>query len=116
MVGLLLEEVDLVDVDLLQFQVVLFKVGDVLDDLLKDVVSGFSCMVLECGALRSEELHLLFVIVEHFACLFGSTLITQKLDHYKDTYIERVDSVLDRHHAGFVVAVLAEGVGDLVHL
>ena len=47
LVGLLLEEVDLVDIDLLELEVILLEVGNVLDDLLENVVSGFSCVVLE---------------------------------------------------------------------
>ena len=75
LVGLLLEEVDLVDVDLLELEVVLFEVGNVFDDLLEDVVGRFSCVVLQRCALGSEQLHLFFVIVKHFAGFFGAALI-----------------------------------------
>ena len=63
-VDLLLEEVALVDVVLLELLVVLLEVGDVLDDLLQDVVGGLRCVMLKCGALASQQLHLLLVVVK----------------------------------------------------
>ena len=63
-VDLLLEEVALVDVVLLELLVVLLKVGDVLDDLLQDVVGGLRCVMLKCGTLASQQLHLLLVVVK----------------------------------------------------
>ena len=74
LVSLLLEEVDLVDIDLLELEVILLKVGNILDDLLENVVSGFSRVVFERCTLRAQQLDLFLVIVEHLAGLFGSAL------------------------------------------
>ena len=53
-VGLLLEEVVLVLVGGLELEEVLLKVGDVFDDLLKNVIGGLSGVVLEGGTLTSQ--------------------------------------------------------------
>ena len=69
-VDLLFEEVALVDVVGLQLLVVLLEVGDVLDDLLQDVVGGLRGVVLQRRALRSKELHFLLVVVQQLDRLF----------------------------------------------
>ena len=50
-IHLLFEEVALVDVISLLLLVVLLKVGDVLDDLLQDVIGGLRSVMLQCCAL-----------------------------------------------------------------
>ena len=63
-VDLLLEEVALIDIVLLELLVVFLEVGDVLDDLLEDVVGGLGRVVLKSCALASEQLDLFLVVVE----------------------------------------------------
>ena len=46
LVSLLLEEVNLIDVLSLEVEVVFFKVGDVFDDLLQDVIGGLGSVML----------------------------------------------------------------------
>ena len=69
-----LEEVHLVDVRLLNFQEVLFEVGQVFNHFLEGVVHGFGGVVLQGGALRAKQLHVLFVLVELTKGSFASTL------------------------------------------
>jgi hypothetical protein len=68
-VGLLLEEVHLIDVALLQLEEVFLKVADVFNDLLQDVIRGLSCMVLKRSALRSQQLDFLLVVIKHLGRL-----------------------------------------------
>ena len=77
-VHLLLEEVALVDVGDLQLLEVLLEVGDVLDDLLEDVVRGLGGVVLQRGALRAQQLHLLLVVVKQLDRLLGVPLHTRQ--------------------------------------
>ena len=77
-VNLLLEEVALVDVVLLELLVVLLEVGDVLDDLLQDVVSGLRCVVLQRRALRPQELHFLLIVVQKLDSFFCVSLEKHK--------------------------------------
>ena len=73
-VHLLLKEVALVDVVDLKFEVILFKVVDVLNDFLQDVVSGFSGMMLQGGALTPQKLHIFLVVVQHLDGFLGAPL------------------------------------------
>ena len=50
-IHLLFEEVALVDIVSLLLLVVFLKVGNVLDDLLEDVIGGLRGVVLQCCAL-----------------------------------------------------------------
>ena len=77
-VDLLLEEVALVDVVRLQLLVVLLQVGDVLDDLLQDVVRRLSRVVLQGGALGAKELHFLLVVVQKLDRLLRVPLIESR--------------------------------------
>ena len=69
-VDLLLEEVDLVNVVDLKLLEVFLQVGDVLNNLLQNVVSGLRGVMLKSCALRPQELHFLLVVVEQFNCIF----------------------------------------------
>ena len=75
-VDLLLEEVDLIYVVLLQLLEVFLKVGDVLNDLLQDIIRRLGGVMLERGALGAQELHFLLVIVEKLDGLFCPTLFS----------------------------------------
>ena len=63
-IHLLFEEVALVDIVGLKLDEVIVQIGDVLYDLLKDVVCGLCGVVLEGGALAPQQLHLLLVVIE----------------------------------------------------
>ena len=69
-VDLLLKEVALIYIDLLMLLEVFLKVGNILDDLLKDVVSGLSGMMLQCGALASQQLHFFLVVIQELDSVF----------------------------------------------
>ena len=73
-VNLLFKEVALVDIVRLELLVVLLKVGDVFDDLLQDIVSRLSRVVLKSCALASEELHFFLVVIEKLDGVFGVSL------------------------------------------
>ena len=76
-VDLLLEEVALIDVVLLQLHEVLLQVGDVLNDFLENIICGLSSVMLKCGALASQELHFLLVVVQQLDGLFCVSLFSQ---------------------------------------
>ena len=69
-VDLLLKEVALIYIDLLMLLEVFLKVGNILDDLLKDIVSGLSGMMLQCGALASQQLHFFLVVIQELDSIF----------------------------------------------
>ena len=73
-IHLLFEEVALVDVISLLLLVVLFEVGDVLDDLLQDVIGSLRSVMLQCCALRAKELHFLLVVIQEFDSFLGVAL------------------------------------------
>ena len=73
-VDLLLEEVALVDVVGLQLLEVFLEVGDVLNDLLQDVICRLGGVMLKSRALRAQQLNFLFVIVEQLDCFFSGSL------------------------------------------
>ena len=73
-VDLLLQEVAFIDVVCLKLLVVFLQVGDVFNDLLEDVVSSLSCMMLKRGALASEQLNFLLVVVQQLDSFFGVPL------------------------------------------
>ena len=74
-VDLLLEEVAFVAVSCLDLLEIFLKVCDVFNDFFEDVVGSFGGMVLQSGALRSQELHFLLVVVQELDCLFRISLI-----------------------------------------
>ena len=78
-VDLLLEEVALIHVVLLKFLEVFLKVGNVLNDLLQDIVGRFRGMVLQSCALASQELHFLLVVIEQLDGLFRVSLKTKQV-------------------------------------
>ena len=63
-VDLLFQEVALIDIIGLQLLVVFLQVGDVFNDLLENVIGGFCGMMLKCGALASQKLDFLLVVIE----------------------------------------------------
>ena len=54
--GLLLQELDLVQVLLLDLSEVLLQVIDVFENLLQNVVEAFRALMLKSGALRTQQL------------------------------------------------------------
>lgn len=64
--NLSLQVVNLVNVGLLVLQVVFFKVGNVLNNFLQNVVGGLSSVMLQSCALTSQELNVLLVLVQLF--------------------------------------------------
>ena len=73
-IDLLFEEVALIDIISLQLLVVLLKVGDVLNDLLQDIISSLGGVVLKCSALRTQELHFLLVVIQQLDRFFRVAL------------------------------------------
>ena len=73
-VDLLFEEVNLVDVVDLQLLEVLLQVGNILNDLLQDVVGCFCGVMLKSCALASQELHFLLVVIEQLNRIFRGSL------------------------------------------
>ena len=73
-IHLLFEEVALVDIVSLLLLVVFLEVGNVLDDLLEDVIGGLRGVVLQCRALRAKELHFLLVVIQEFDGFLGVAL------------------------------------------
>ena len=69
-VDLLLLEIALVDIILLKLHIILLQVGNVLNDFFENIVGGFSGVMLKSGALTSQELHFLLVVVQKFDGLF----------------------------------------------
>ena len=82
-VDLLLEEVALVDVVALKLLEVFLEVGDVLDNLLQDVISCLGGVMLESCALRAQKLDFFFVIVEQLYCFFGRSLFSKQESWYQ---------------------------------
>ena len=73
-VDLLLKEVALIYIDLLMLLEIFLKVGNILDDLLEDVVSGLSSVMLQCGALASKQLHFFLVVIQKLDGIFRVSL------------------------------------------
>ena len=69
-VHLLLKEVAFVDVVDLKLLVVFVKVGDVFNDLLQDIISGFGSMMFQGCALAPKELHFFLVVIQHLNGFF----------------------------------------------
>ena len=63
-VHLLLQEVALINIIGLQLLVVFLQVWDVLNDFLENVIGGLCGMMLKSGALTSQELNFLLVVIE----------------------------------------------------
>ena len=78
-VNLLLEEVGLIHIIDLKLLEVFFQVGDILNDLLQNVIGSLSGVVLKSRALRPQELHFFLVLVEKFDCIFCSSLLQQAM-------------------------------------
>ena len=62
--GLLLQELDLVQVLLLDLPEILLQVVDVLENFFEDVVETFGALMLKSGALRTQQLRVLLVLVQ----------------------------------------------------
>ena len=73
-VDLRLEEVALVDVIGLQLKVIFLQVGDVFDDFFENIIGRLSGVMLQGGALASEELHFLLVVIQQFDGIFSVSL------------------------------------------
>ena len=75
-VDLLLEEVALIDIVCLQLLEVLLQVRNVVNDLLEDVIRSLCCVVLQRGALTTQELHLFLIVVQKFHGFFAVSLLS----------------------------------------
>ena len=73
-VDLRLEEVALVDVVGLQLKVIFLQVGDVFDDFFENIIGRLSGVMFQGGALASEELHFLLVVIQQFDGIFSVSL------------------------------------------
>ena len=73
-VDLRLEEVALVDVIGLQLKVIFLQVGDVFDDFFENIIGRLSGVMFQGGALASEELHFLLVVIQQFDGIFSVSL------------------------------------------
>ena len=77
-VDLLLQEVALIDIVCLQLLEVLFQVGNVVDDLLQNVIRSLCCVVLQRGTLTAQELHLFLIVIEKLHGFFAVSLSWSK--------------------------------------
>ena len=73
-VHLLFEEVALVAIVDLDLVEILLQVSNVFDDFLQDVIGGLSGVMLESSTLWSEQLHLLFIVLQKFDRFFAVSL------------------------------------------
>ena len=73
-VHLLFEEVALVAIVDLDLVEVLLQVSNVFNDFLQDVIGGLCGVMLECSTLRTEQLHLLFIVLQKFDRFFAISL------------------------------------------
>ena len=73
-IDLLLQEVALVDVDLLMFLEVFLKIWDVLNNLLQNIVGCLGGVMLQRGALASQQLHLLLIVIQQLHGIFWTSL------------------------------------------
>ena len=64
----------LVHVVLLKLLKVTLEVGNVLNNLLQDVIGSLGGVVLERGTFRTQELHVLLVIIEKLGGFFRAPL------------------------------------------
>ena len=64
----------LVHVVLLKLLKVALEVGNVLNNLLQDVIGSLGGVVLERGTFRTQELHVLLVIIEKLGGFFRAPL------------------------------------------
>ena len=68
--GLLLQELHLVQVLLLDLPEVLLQIVDVFENFLQDVVEALCALMLERGALGTQQLRVLLVLVEGSNAVF----------------------------------------------
>ena len=74
----MLEEVAFVDIVDPKLLVVFIKVLYIFNDLLQDIVSGFSSMMLQGGALAPKELHFFLVVIQHLNGFFRASLKSRR--------------------------------------